>query len=232
MDTETSGVSVLDDHIVTLFLGLMDDTGYFHLQQDWLIDFGGEIPQGATDVHGISTSHMREHGRMDVARVLEEVYSIIEAECGQNGAPLVAYNASFDLSLLETERRRHAQHIPPLDFTRIHVYDPFVADKRLNKWRKGKRTLTAIAPEYGVPVEENAHDAGADCLMTGRIALRQLKDDLFRGIPLPIIAESIALWAVDQRVELQEYFRGPKGGQPDAVVDMGFPLHSALTVAP
>lgn len=226
LDTETSGTDVYNDHIVTAFLGLMDETGNWTRKLEWLIDFGGEIPEGAAAVHGISTQQMRAKGRRDVQTALLEIRSIIEYETGR-GTPLVIYNASFDLTLLNSELRRHDR--AELDVTHISVIDPFVIDKEMNKYRKGKRTLTTIAPYYNVPVETNAHDAGADCLMTGRIALHQLRS---LGETFESLTKKQKVWKAEQASSLQHYFRTKASPlQPDAVVDPGWPVQAGRAAA-
>src|SRR4029453_14176976 len=44
-----------------------------------------------------------------------------------------------------------------------------VIDKAVDRYRRGKRTLTATAEHYGVALP-NAHDAGADAVAAGRVA--------------------------------------------------------------
>lgn len=222
LDTETDGVDVFNCHIITAFVGRMSKDGYFDQQRDWLLNPGTEIPQGAIDVHGITNEHVREHGRTDIAVALQEIWNIIHAECVLKGRPLVAYNAPFDLTLLLEESKRHG--VNPADITRINVLDPLVIDKGLNKYRKGSRKLVDVAPHYGVPVEANAHDAGADCLMAGRIALRQLakvKDSIER-----LQTRQIA-WKLEQATSLQAYFRKT---DPTAVVESGWPVYAPRPV--
>ena len=60
-DTETTGVDVDNDRIVTAALVRRDATGT-HVRS-WLIDPGVDIPEAAAAIHGVSTEHAREHGR-------------------------------------------------------------------------------------------------------------------------------------------------------------------------
>jgi DNA polymerase-3 subunit epsilon len=46
-----------------------------------------------------------------------------------------------------------------------------VLDKAVDKWRKGKRTLTATCEHYGVRLD-GAHDASFDAVASARIAWR------------------------------------------------------------
>lgn len=173
LDTETTGVDVYNDRIVTLFVGKMNMQGYWEKSAHFLLNPGIPIPEGASAVHGISTEVAQRDGRTDISMVLSTVLSIIYRECVQEDGALVVYNAPFDLTLFNSEMARHGV-AREFDWTDIRIIDPLVLDKGLDKWRKGSRKLVAAAAHYKVPVEANAHDAAADCLMAGRIAIKQL----------------------------------------------------------
>lgn len=222
LDTETDGVDVFNDHIITAFLGRMGASGRFEQKLDWLLNPGVEIPQGAIDVHGITNEHVQANGRTDIANALVEMWNIIRSECINGGRPLVAYNAPFDITLLIEESKRHG--VAYLDMNQVNVIDPLVIDKGLDKYRKGSRKLVDVAPVYGVPVETNAHDAGADCLMAGRVALKQLAKS--RDTLQQLQARQVA-WKLEQATSLQEYLRR---SDPKAVVEPGWPVYGPRTV--
>ena len=223
-DLETTGVDTRTDRIVTAFVGLMNDQGTFEQEYHPLVNPGVEIPEGATAVHGITTAHARDNG-IAPSKALEQLRFIIESECVGQGIPLVAFNAPFDLTMLKHEIERYG--LPPLEMSKINVIDPMVLDKRLTPIRRGKSRLTDIAPLYGVPVEANAHDAGADCLMTGRIALTMLKMPQFRDLVIGDLHDAQVGWKAKQAATLQAYFRG-KGGKPTAIVDGGWPIQNGV----
>jgi DNA polymerase III epsilon subunit-like protein len=51
------------------------------------------------------------------------------------------------------------------------VVDPLVIDRALDRYRKGKRTLTETSKHYRVPIsEQDAHGATADALCAARVA--------------------------------------------------------------
>jgi DNA polymerase-3 subunit epsilon len=87
--------------------------------------------------------------------------------------PVVAYNATFDLTLLAAELRRHG-----LASMRERlgggeegpVIDPYAMDRTVDPFREGKRTLEAVCVEYGV-VLGRAHDAAEDALAAVRLAV-------------------------------------------------------------
>ncbi|MEX0914031.1 MAG: DNA polymerase III subunit epsilon, partial [Demequina sp.] len=86
------------------------------------------------------------------------------------GFPVVAFNAAYDLSILEAELRRHG--LPTLasrlDTPDVRpVVDPLVLDRHLDRYRKGKRKLIDMCATYAVAVDgEDLHAADADVLAT------------------------------------------------------------------
>jgi len=163
-DTETTGLSTRDDRIVTAFLGVMGPDGELTESFSWLADPGVVIPPRATEVHGITTKMAQEQGRPAaevVAEVLRELTRLLGA-----GIPLVVYNASYDLSLTNSEAKRYA--LQPLDNPRP-IIDPLVIDRALDTYRKGKRTLDVVSMHYGI-INDNAHNAEGDAVTAGRVA--------------------------------------------------------------
>jgi DNA polymerase-3 subunit epsilon len=163
-DLETTGVDTSTARIVTAHVGLLDESGRVVERKDWIVDPGVEIPSGAAAVHGISTARARRFGRPP-GDVVPEIVAAIRSVLDR-GFPLVVYNAPYDLSLLAHEARRAG--CPPLHMP-APIVDPLVLDKAVDRYRRGKRTLTAAAAEYGVPLTD-AHDAGADAIAAGRLA--------------------------------------------------------------
>jgi len=163
-DTETTGLSTRDDRIVTAFLGVMGPDGELTESFSWLADPGVVIPPRATEVHGITTKMAQEQGRPAaevVAEVLRELTRLLGA-----GIPLVVYNASYDLSLTNSEAKRYG--LQPLDNPRP-IIDPLVIDRALDTYRKGKRTLDVVSMHYGI-INDNAHNAEGDAVTAGRVA--------------------------------------------------------------
>lgn len=168
-DTETTGVDPSQDRLVTAALVLRRRgaaSGGTDLVRTWLADPGVPIPERATAVHGITSEFAREHGRPIVA-VLDELATTL-VDHWRRGFPVVAFNGSYDLTLLEAELERHglATLTQRLGSDPKPVIDPLVLDRRFDRWRKGKRTLTLMAPVYGVEADENAHTAEVDVAMT------------------------------------------------------------------
>ncbi len=216
-DLETTGVDVTADRIVTAHVGVIDRHGREIASRDWLADPGIPIPDGAAAVHGISTAHAREHGRpaREVVAEVTEALAMLFAQ----GLPIVAYNASYDFSLLAHEARRHG--LPELHAPQP-VIDPLVIDKAHDRYRRGKRTLSVVAEHYEV-VLDAAHEASADAVAAGRVALA-----LARQFELPETAAELHTqqigWARHQAASLTEYFIKVGRLDPEETIDGSWPL--------
>lgn len=200
-DLETTGIDVVNDRIVTAHVGVLDVDGQVIEARDWLADPGVEIPAGAAAIHGISTDRARREGA-PAAQVVGEVVEAVSALFAA-GIPVVAYNAPFDFSLLKYEAVRHG--IAPIERP-SPVLDPLVMDKTYDRWRRGKRTLSVVAAHYAVPLE-SAHEACADAVAAGRLALALAERF---GAWMPPTVDELHLrqvaWARAQAASLTEYF--------------------------
>ncbi len=201
-DLETTGVDVETARIVTAHVGLLDRDGTIVHRRDWLVDPGVEIPEGAVAVHGVTTERARAEGMPPA----EAVAGIVSALSGlfAAGTPVVAYNAPYDFTLLDREARRHG--VAPLR-SPGPIIDPLVIDKFVDKYRRGKRTLTVTATHYGVALTE-AHDAGADAVAAGRLAQALARR---HADTLAIEAAELHLkqvdWCREQAEDFQAYMR-------------------------
>ncbi|GII98647.1 DNA polymerase-3 subunit epsilon [Sediminihabitans luteus] len=165
-DTETTGVDVTSDRIVTAALVHRDPAGGT-VARTWLLDPGVEIPAEAAAIHGITTEHARAHGRPP-ADALDEIAAEL-ATAAARGVPVVAYNAAFDLTLLDAELVRHGLRTLPerLGHPVRPVVDPLVLDRALDRYRKGKRRLGDLCEHYGVQAgAEGLHTADVDVVAT------------------------------------------------------------------
>jgi DNA polymerase-3 subunit epsilon len=162
-DTETTGVDVGVDRVVTAALVRRDSHGT--AVRSWLLDPGVEIPEGASAIHGITTERARAFGRPP-AEALEQIATALAA-AALRGEPVVAYNACFDLSLLDVELRRHGLPTLPdrLGCTPLAVIDPLVLDRHLDRYRRGKRRLGDLCAHYHV-TPDGLHTADVDVVAT------------------------------------------------------------------
>ena len=165
-DVETTGVDLETDRLVSAAVLLI--RGQDVQAQEWIINPGVPIPPGASAIHGIDDARAAAEGR-PTAVAIPELLAAIRAGL-TTGAPIVAFNAAFDLTLLDREARRVGVAPLAADF---FVVDPFIIDWQVDRYRKGSRKLVDMAAHYHVPfAAESAHGATADALVTARIAWR------------------------------------------------------------
>lgn len=171
-DTETSGVDTDNDRIISCFLRAKDGDEVL-FEREWVIDAGIEIPEGASEVHGMTTEWVREHGRKDVAAAIEEIVHEL-SEYGHQGFLICGYNSAFDLAILEAEAKRYNKGVQALrvkdGMPKYRFVDPLVIDRHIDKYRKGSRKLVDVARHYGIVVEEDkAHAADYDVYLTEQL---------------------------------------------------------------
>ncbi|MEU7039700.1 exonuclease domain-containing protein [Streptomyces varsoviensis] len=228
-DTETTGVDVESDRIVSAALVVQHQPGAPPAIRRWLVDPGVPVPAGATEVHGLTWAYLQHHGRWP-APVMEEVARALAAVSAR-GTPLVVMNAPFDLTLLDRELRRH-RSAPLADYlgmSSLCVLDPRVLDKHLDRYRKGRRTLTDLCALYGVELS-GAHEAAADALAALEVVRavgRRFAARLGRLNAAELHARQ-ALWHAAQARGLQAWF-ATQGTQE--VCDPAWPLRPELPAA-
>ena len=215
-DLETTGIDVETSRIVSATVAVIDRAGEVLERVDWLLDPGIEIPAQATNVHGITTEYAAENGR-EAAEGVAEIVATIREHLGR-GLPLVAYNAPYDLTLLNRESLRHG--VSPL-VAPSPVVDPLVIDKAVDRYRKGKRTLEVTSAFYGVALDD-AHDSGADAIAAGRVAQAIARS---HAAKLPVTVSELhdlqAKWSLDQAESFQAYMRRER--DPEFVASGGWP---------
>lgn len=167
LDFETTGVDPVSDPPVQVAIVTSGPDGV--LAEDvFLVDPGREIPEAAVVVHGITTERACREGR-SLEEAAHRVHQAMTRAFAED-VPVVAMNASFDLTIAETLFRRFGLH--PLCWRA--VLDPLVLDRHLDRYREGKRRLDALCEHYGVALV-HAHDAASDAIaaveLTRRIAL-------------------------------------------------------------
>lgn len=217
-DTETTGIDTSNDRVVSSTLAVLGAGGEVLERHDWLLDPGVEIPDEASRLHGITTEAARARGlpaAEGIAGILEGLRSVLDRRL-----PLVVYNAPFDLSLMRAEARRHELEWLGAPFP---IIDPLVIDKQVDRYRKGKRTLEAMAPHYGVTLE-GAHDAGHDAIAAGRVA-QALARTYAAKLPHDVMElhKREVEWAKVQAAGFQDFMRRTK--DPAFVAEGGWPLY-------
>lgn len=205
-DIETTGTDTEHDRIVTASVSLVGD-GAETVSRNWLVDPGVEIPAEATAVHRITTEQARAEGQ-PAARAVQEITRVL-AEQLAGDIPIIAFNARFDLTILDRETRRYGLE-PLVEMIggpeAMLVIDPYVLDKNYNMYRPGKRTLSVLCESYGIALDD-AHTADADALAAARLAwkLASVTPELQQFDLLELHERQIE-WASTQAIDLQAYF--------------------------
>ncbi|CAL9608439.1 3'-5' exonuclease [Streptomyces sp. NPDC058947] len=221
-DLETTGTDPREARIVTAAV-IEVRGGEPRGRREWLADPGVPIPEDAVAVHGISSERAAAEGRPadQVADALADVLT----SYWKTGVPVVAYNAAFDLTLLSAELRRHG--LPSLrdrlgGVDPAPVIDPYTIDRRVDRYRRGKRNLEAVCAEYGI-VLGSAHDALADALAAARLAcaIAERHPKIAMLGPAALHHRQIE-WYAEWAADFQNFLRGK--GDATALVDGAWPL--------
>lgn len=164
-DLETTSPDPTEARIVTACVALVGG-GEDPVVREWLLDPGVEIPEAASAIHGVTTERARTEG-MDAGLAVSQIDAAL-MDAWSLGLPVVAFNASYDLTVMDCELgRRFGMRLN----VKGPVVDPFVIDREVDKYRKGKRTLGVMVDHYGVTLD-GAHEAQADALAAARVAWR------------------------------------------------------------
>jgi DNA polymerase-3 subunit epsilon len=225
-DLETTGTDPYEARIVTgAVTEVRDGERLGHRQ--WLADPGVEIPEDAIAVHGISNERAAAEGAPP-DRVADAIAEVLTGHW-RAGVPVVAYNAAFDLTLLSAELRRHG--LPSLrerlgGADPAPVVDPYTVDRRVERYRRGKRNLQAVCGEYGV-VLAAAHDATADAVAAARLATAIAeRHPEIASLGLAELHARQIEWYAEWAADFQAFLR--RKGADDAVVDARWPLREPL----
>lgn len=222
LDTETTGTDPETARIVTACVGWASPTAHTWSPVNWLLKQDQPIPDEAAAIHGITTEQANAHG-MDHQNALSEIARALR-QYWERGWPVVAYNAVYDLTVINRECRRHG-----IEFEVTGpVIDPLVVDKAVDKYRRGSRKLIDVAAHYGITLDaDQAHGAEADALAATRLAWKlgpQLPADLREAFLLQ------REWYADQRQSFAEYLR--KQGKTDDADQVASRISWPLEPAP
>lgn len=207
-DTETTGVEPTEARVVTAALvvrgGNLPDRTF-----SYIINPGVPIPPEASAVHGVTDERVQAEGA-DPKQALEEIAGHLTAAL-KYGMPVVAFNQSFDWSVLHYELERHG--LPTmadrLDREPYSLLDPHVIDRQctLRLRGKGLRKLKPTCERYGVALDD-WHTAEADALAA--LLLTDAQFDYHPQLaamgPQQLYAAQKA-WRAEQQTGLQEFLR-------------------------
>lgn len=198
-DTETTGVDVASERIVSaaavVFVG-----GEETESREWLIKVDVDIPERATEVHGITNQVSQTQG-LDQREALADIRSFLN----NSGLPVVCFNSQFDRAILDANLVRVG--FEPI----VSVPDicPYVIDKQQDKYVRGKaqRRLQPTVARYGLEISEGDwHGALPDARITGRLLIAQ--HDRFPHLFQPDVtelADAVTAWRDQQDREFNDW---------------------------
>ena len=215
-DLETTGRDPRTALIVTATLVMVDEQGRAASSAEWLVDPGVPIPAEAAEVHGVTTERAQAEG-MPAAQGVTEITETLR-DLFAAGIPVVAFNGVYDFTVMDREARRHG--LTPLEAR--PVIDPFVLDKQVDRFRKGKRTLSAVSEHYGVTLE-NAHTSAADALAAVQVAdALAARYEQLRVAPVDLHERQVR-WKAEQAESFEQYLRRK---DPQATVSRHWPVEA------
>lgn len=204
-DLETTGTDPCSDLPVQVALVRFEPGGVSH-REVFIVDPGREVPAGAQAIHGISTERARREGR-PLGEAAKAVHTSLREAQGEL-VPVVVMNASFDITIAAGLFELFG--LDPFSWTA--VVDPIVIDRKVDRYRKGKRRLDALCATYGVALD-NAHDAGSDADATLELARAiAARHPEVAGADIGDLTRSQADWHRAWATEYDDWRR--KGGKP------------------
>lgn len=232
LDFESTGVDALEDRAVQAAL-VQFRPGQRPVAKTWLVDPGIEIPEGAAAVHGLTTEYVRANATHSVEDMLFELTGLLALGMGHD-IPLVAFNAAYDVTLLEAENIRHGIDTLRSRMRRGNicpVIDPHVLDKKFSR-RRGSRKLVDVCAFYGV-IHTGAHDAAGDAIATGRLVARVMASEGAAKAKVqhyaPVILHQAQVeWRAEQMDSLRAYFDGKQIAHDGC--DPGWPVQRRAAV--
>ncbi|MFE9127015.1 exonuclease domain-containing protein [Streptomyces sp. NPDC007148] len=221
-DTETTGTNPVEDRIVSAAFIVRGGDHQEHAFS-WLINPGVPIPPEATELHRITDAMVQAKGQ-DPKTALDQIATNL-ARAIKWGFPLIAFNHSFDWSILHYELLRHG--LPTVEDRvsglPLPLIDPYVIDRHyVDRVRgKGQRKLKPTAERYRVQLTD-WHAAKADALAALLIAEEQFaRFGPLNAFTPPELFTAQQKWRAEQQAGLQEYLRKT---DPDVVCDLEWPL--------
>ncbi|MFD7319600.1 3'-5' exonuclease [Streptomyces sp. NPDC059875] len=194
LDIVTTGYRTAVDRILAASVRVSDGS-----IGDWIMDPGSNLhdPVSGTGL-GAAIERARAEG-VPASRALDELATVLAEHLASNEV-LVVWFAPHVLSTLHAELLRH--RLAPLTDRLPHgvapVCDPLVLDRHADRYRAGRRSLSAVAAWYGVP-HPHPGDAASDA--EAALALAQVIADSYPSLAKlsrPALHTEQIRWYADQ----------------------------------
>lgn len=228
-DTETTGPDPTTARIVTAAI-IVRGGNRPDRAMSWVIDPGVPIPAEAAAIHGYDDARVQAEGR-EAAEALDEIATRLTDAIGW-GMPLVAFNTSFDWTVLHHDLERYGlpsvvDRVGPdavLPLIDPHVIDHHVVPKVRGK---GMRKLKPTCERNGVELTD-WHTAEADALAALLVAEAQFERHarlaaVWDEGPAALFAAQ-QKWRAAQQVSLAAWFSGRGEHETAAGVRTEWPL--------
>ncbi|NUL46326.1 3'-5' exonuclease [Cellulosimicrobium funkei] len=213
-DLETTGRDPEEARVVTASLVVVDPHGNLAASYEWLVNPGVPIPEESSAVHGVTTEKAQAEGLpadQAIVEIADTLRDFFDAHI-----PVIAFNASYDFTVMDRELLRRG--LEPLQ--NQWIIDPYIIDKQVDRYRKGKRTLTDVSAFYGVELLD-AHTSAADSLAAVGVADQLASKYPQLQVPLADLHGFQVRWKAEQSASFQEYLRRK---DPSAVINGDWPV--------
>ncbi len=209
-DFETTGIDRFNDVPVSYALVTVVASEVVSIDAG-LIDPGRDIPEDASNVHGISTERARAEG-LPLREAMSKVADAVLAASAR-GVPLVGMRLDYDLTILDTQcTNLFGQSLVARGWNGP-VLDASVVDRHLDRYRPGRRTLGALCELYGIDIG-NAHDASADAIASINVLIAMFaRYGELRHAEPAILHETQKQWHQQWAVNFDEW-RKSEGMEP------------------
>ena len=139
----------------------------------------------------------------------------VSTSSGDLPGAFLAWCQALAVDEVTVERREHDLRRGISDGFSVEgraVVDPFVIDREVDKYRKGKRTLTAMCAHYGVSLD-GAHDAAADAIGAARVAwaIGQRYPEI-ASMDMETLVKSQKAWHAERQDDFWRYLK--RQGKP------------------
>ena len=220
-DLETTGVDPFSDAPVS-FAFAWREAGGAPVSEHGLVNPGRAIPPAATRIHGITDAMVADSP--DLATVTAGLAARLEGVWREGGV-VVGMNVAYDLTMVESLCARLG--LATLAERGVGaVVDVLVLDRHVDRYRRGKRTLSDLCAHYGV-VLDGAHSAVVDAAASLELFERLVERYPELAVtPTERLTETLAGWHREWLAGFSQYLER-KGEGP---VDPGrydWPLHAA-----